>query len=81
MTVVNWVRKGVRGVRLETILIGGRLCTRLQALDRFHQAVTRSKMQQYRPTWNDTGALQARTEKARQRAAEASAKRLEAAGA
>jgi len=77
----NWVRKGVRGCRLETILIGGRLCTSLQALDRFHQAVTLSKMRKPRPTWNETGALQARTEKARQRAAEQTAKRLQEAGA
>ena len=31
----RWARKGVRGVRLETRLLGGRLVTSLEALERF----------------------------------------------
>ncbi len=34
-TVVRWWRRGVRGVRLETILIGGRRYTSREALQRF----------------------------------------------
>lgn len=34
-TVVRWWRVGVRGVKLETILIGGRRFTSVEAIERF----------------------------------------------
>lgn len=36
-TVFRWALRGVRGVRLETIRIGGTLCTSEEALVRFFQ--------------------------------------------
>ena len=34
-TLYRWSAKGIRGVRLETIRVGGSLCTSVQALQRF----------------------------------------------
>jgi len=34
-TLYRWTRRGVRGVRLETVLIAGRRYTSREALDRF----------------------------------------------
>ena len=31
----DWARNGIRGVRIETIRVGGTLCTSLEALQRF----------------------------------------------
>ncbi len=39
-TIWRWHRKGVRGVRLETIVIGGKRFTSAQALERFAAAST-----------------------------------------
>lgn len=39
-TVWRWRNRGVRGVRLETILSGGRRFTSVEAIARFHRAVT-----------------------------------------
>jgi Protein of unknown function (DUF1580) len=39
-TVWRWHLRGVRGVRLETLLVGGKRFTSAQALDRFFQATT-----------------------------------------
>jgi len=80
MTVENWTKKGIRGIKLEVLVVGGRLCTSLAALDRFYQEVTRSKVLGDRPGWGSS-AWQGRSNKARQRAAEKASKRLEEAGA
>ncbi len=40
VTLSLWYRRGVRGVRLETIMIGGRRATTLEALSRFYTAVS-----------------------------------------
>jgi hypothetical protein len=37
---LRWAKKGLRGVRLEVLRIGGRLFTSRQALTRFFQALT-----------------------------------------
>jgi hypothetical protein len=42
-TISLWHRKGLRGVKLETVLVGSRRCTSLEALDRFYQAVSKAK--------------------------------------
>lgn len=39
-TLQRWIRKGVRGVKLEYISAGGRLLTSEQALRRFMRQVT-----------------------------------------
>jgi hypothetical protein len=38
-TLWRWRNRGVRGVRLETVLVGGKRFTSREALARFHQAV------------------------------------------
>jgi len=43
VTLSLWYRRGVRGVRLETIMIGGRRCTSIEALNRFYQAVSQAR--------------------------------------
>ncbi|MGO8899479.1 MAG: DUF1580 domain-containing protein [Isosphaeraceae bacterium] len=52
VTLSLWHRRGVRGVKLETLLIGGRRCTSIEALNRFYQAVSqaRSKHPSHQPT-------------------------------
>lgn len=39
-TLWRWAQRGIRGIRLETILIGGRRYTSDEALDRFFTAAT-----------------------------------------
>ncbi len=39
-TLYRWAQRGCRGVRLETIRVGGTLCTSLEALQRFCEALT-----------------------------------------
>ncbi len=34
-TLIRWWRRGVRGIRLETIVVGGRRFTSLEAIQRF----------------------------------------------
>jgi uncharacterized protein DUF1580 len=41
-TLYRWASEGVRGVRLETIRVGGSLCTSVEALQRFCEQLTRS---------------------------------------
>ncbi len=41
-TVRSWINPGIRGVRLETILLGGRRWTSKQALKEFVDQVTRA---------------------------------------
>lgn len=39
-TLYRWAQHGCRGVRLETIKVGGTTCTSLEALQRFCDALT-----------------------------------------
>jgi len=39
-TVWRWVKRGVRGVKLETIVVGGRRYTNVAAIERFVEATT-----------------------------------------
>lgn len=39
-TALRWVTRGVRGVRLEAVRLGGRWVTSLEALDRFAARLT-----------------------------------------
>ena len=37
--VWRWARKGIKGIRLETLRLGGRFVTSMEALDRFNKAL------------------------------------------
>ena len=39
-TLYRWASRGLRGVKLETIQIGGTLCTSVPALQRFFEALS-----------------------------------------
>jgi hypothetical protein len=39
-TAFRWAKDGVRGVKLETIRIGGTLCTSVEALQRFFERLS-----------------------------------------
>jgi len=39
-TLYRWAQRGVRGVKLETIRVGGTLCTSLEALQQFCECCT-----------------------------------------
>jgi len=39
-TIFRWAQHGVRGVRLETIQVGGTKCTSIEALQRFCERLT-----------------------------------------
>ena len=41
-TLWRWANRGRRGVRLETVMIGGQRCTSHEALQRFIEATTRA---------------------------------------
>jgi Protein of unknown function (DUF1580) len=43
VTLSLWYRRGIRGVKLETIMIGGRRATSIEALNRFYQAVSQAR--------------------------------------
>lgn len=44
-TIWRWCRKGVRGVRLEHIRLGHRVCTSLEALNRFAHSLAEAPQQ------------------------------------
>jgi len=46
-TVYRWMIDGVRGIRLESIMVGGTRCTSVQALQRFFDALTAAADAQY----------------------------------
>ena len=39
-TLYRWADEGLRGLRLETIRVGGTLCTSVEALQRFFDGLT-----------------------------------------
>lgn len=39
-TLHRWAQRGLRGVRLETIRVGGLLCTSMEAIQRFFDALS-----------------------------------------
>ena len=44
-TLYRWAHDGLRGVRLETIYVGGTVCTSLEALQRFFDRLTAQRQQ------------------------------------
>lgn len=67
-TMFRWAQKGVRGIVLETLRVGGTLCTSTEALQRFCERCTN-------PT-----ASPGRTTRARQKAFDDAARELDSEG-
>jgi hypothetical protein len=67
-TMFRWAQRGVRGVRLETIQVGGTKCTSLEALQRFCDRLTDadSPTPQRTPTQRRRAAERAQRELERQ---------------
>lgn len=74
-TVGRWAQRGVRGVKLESIQIGGRLMTTTAALNRFLAALNSA------PTSGTSTTPAPRSPTARQKASAAAAAELEKLGA
>lgn len=70
-TVWRWAQRGIRGVRLETVMIGGVRMTTDDALQRFYSATTAA---------TDGRPLTTRTPAARERAIAAAERELAADG-
>jgi hypothetical protein len=70
-TTWRWTLRGIRGVLLETILIGGIRYTSQEALQRFFEATTAAA---------DGTPVPARTTKRREKAIEAAERELRSAG-
>jgi len=49
-TLYRWAQRGVKGVRLETIRVGGTLCTSMEALQRFFDRLSTDEQQIAVPT-------------------------------
>ena len=41
-TLYRWAQRGLRGVRLETLQVGGTLCTSREALQRFFERLSKN---------------------------------------
>ena len=83
-TVYRWAQVGLRGIRLETIRVGGTMCTSVEALQRWCEALTngngwRSAEAPESPP-SDSPHSGARMTKARRRAIAAAEKELAEAG-
>ncbi|NLF08870.1 MAG: DUF1580 domain-containing protein [Pirellulaceae bacterium] len=71
-TLYRWTSNGVRGIRLESLMVGGTRCTSVEALQRFFDALTaQADGQPVAPPPRS---------KSRQRQIEAAEKRLAASG-
>lgn len=70
-TIWRWAQRGLKGVRLETVMVGGLRMTSVEALGRFFAASTAAA---------DGTPLPARTSAQRERAIAAAEKELAAAG-
>ncbi len=78
-SIWRWARKGIRGIRLEHVRIGNRVCTSLDALNRFFNALAETPPpapSQHSVVREPTG----RTESQREKAMAAARKRLESRG-
>jgi hypothetical protein len=67
-TCHRWIKTGIAGVRLETLFVGGRRYTSVEALERFFQESTEAKKRKQRTEQANTNS--------RAKHAEAEAKRL-----
>jgi hypothetical protein len=71
-TVWRWAMRGIRGVKLETLMVGGRRCTSTEALQRFYERVTAAT--------DGTACPSSLSTRRRQQQVEAAERELEAAG-
>lgn len=55
-TLYRWAKTGVRGVRLETLRVGGTLCTSIEALQRFFVALASAPLPETAPRVCTMGA-------------------------
>jgi hypothetical protein len=78
-TLYRWATVGCRGVRLETIQIGGTCCTSTEALQRFFEELTVARAGTYAPV--SAPPLARRTSAQRLRASERAGRALEHRGA
>ncbi|MCH8342479.1 MAG: DUF1580 domain-containing protein [Planctomycetes bacterium] len=77
-TIWRWCRRGVRGVRLEYVRLGHRVCTTREALGRFAQRLAEADDQ---PVENlKTRSTKPRSAKQRERDVARASKELECAG-
>jgi len=74
-TVYRWMLAGVKGIRLESIMVGGTRCTSVQALQRFFDALTAAADAAHSAAITPPPAS-----KSRQKAIEAAERRLARAG-
>ncbi len=83
-TVFRWIRRGVRGgVRLESVMVGRRLCTTEAALNRFFHAAAQAASDALaveKPVQRRAVAAKPRSERQRQRDIDRAAADLDAAG-
>ena len=70
-TIFRWAQHGLRGVRLETIQVGGTKCTSIEALQRFCERLTHG---------NGSAPESPRSPARRRRAAESAERELERQG-
>lgn len=52
-TIYRWSSRGLRGVRLETLRVGGRMCTSEEALQRFFERLSDPAPGQARPSLSE----------------------------
>jgi hypothetical protein len=71
-TLFRWAGSGLRGVRLETLRVGGTLCTSLEALERFFRALSDHPS----TSGSEPDPVPARTPARRRREIEAADRRL-----
>jgi hypothetical protein len=74
-TMWRWYKRGINGVRLETILVGTVRCTSRQALQRFFDAVTTASEGSSQPAGQRAEAKRLEASEAAERDFKAAAKR------
>jgi len=79
VTLMNYTKRGLCGVRLESVLAGPGRCTSVQAAQRFIDAVNEARNK--RPKLPDRAPVQNRTKREAALAARLAAKSLENSGA
>ena len=75
-TVWRWCRRGVRGVKLEYLRIGRRVCTSYEALGRFAQRLAAAD-EKIEPISAPSRSTTSRTEQQRQKDIEAAERELD----
>ena len=79
-TIWRWCRKGLKGVRLEHVRLGHRVCTSRDALARFSQRLAETDEQPAERPVSHTTIGRPRTDPERERAVQAAQEDLQKAG-